>query len=353
MNLPLVVLLTGCDPMPAECLPDATTGASSSGPGDTGDALDCSEAEAVRARAQEGIDEIEALRDNAHFATLDLVEMQAEALRAATEPISELGRTEATLGFEAHLADVTAASTIDPAVDPATLGLTRLSLANSAAAVTAYVAVGRAIDDTELHLVELEVALDDRVDDGNEALAAYPECGLEVSAREVDAIDRETPLDDVRYLNIEEGRALIAEALYANAAAQSELRAIRDDAVACASETMGDDERYAYQVDFVARSAEVDRVAYSTSFNGHPLADGTRVTFAVVLGSTAQEVIDITVGDLRAMMLGVDTGTLDMTTSSTCSAAISGIDAGLELIDGYNMLLRANDATLDAEADRL
>jgi flagellin len=72
-----------------------------------------------------------------------------------------------------------------------------------------------------------------------------------------------------------------------------------------------------------------------TEFNGQPLANGTLTTIDVQVGinNTADDVITISLGDLRATTLGVDAATLTLSTSVGASAALTAIDTAITTVN--------------------
>ena len=112
---------------------------------------------------------------------------------------------------------------------------------------------------------------------------------------------------------------------------------MRELAVQGASETLSNNERAYVQSEYVALAGEMDRVAAVTEFNGQTLTDGTLATMAVQVGinATANDQISITLGDLASATLGVDTGTLDMSTAAGASAALTAIDTAIDTVNGY------------------
>jgi len=137
--------------------------------------------------------------------------------------------------------------------------------------------------------------------------------------------------------NVGDGISMIAVAEGATSEVSSILGRMRELAVQSASETLGDDERAYIQDEYVALASEVDRIAATTEFNGQALTDGTATTFGVQVGirNTANDQVDITMGDLTAATLGVDSASLDMSTSAGASSALTGIDAAIEMVSGY------------------
>jgi flagellin len=115
------------------------------------------------------------------------------------------------------------------------------------------------------------------------------------------------------------------------------LKRMRELAVQSASETLDNGERAYIQDEFVQLSEEVDRIANVTEFNGLPLSDGTNATINVQVGinATADDQIAVTLGDLTAATLTVDTGSMDLSTSATASAALANIDNALDTVNSY------------------
>jgi len=137
--------------------------------------------------------------------------------------------------------------------------------------------------------------------------------------------------------NTNDGISIISVAEGASAEVSGILTRMRELAVQGASETLNDTERLYVQDEFTSLSSEVDRIANVTEFNGAKLTDGTTSSIAVQVGinNTADDQISITLGDLSTATLAVDTGTIDMSTATGASAAISVIDAAINTVSGY------------------
>jgi len=133
------------------------------------------------------------------------------------------------------------------------------------------------------------------------------------------------------------------------------LKRMRELAVQSASETLDDGERAYIQDEFVQLSEEVDRIANVTEFNGLPLSDGTNATINVQVGinNTADDQIAITLGDLTAATLGVDTGAIDLSTSAAASAALPGLDLALDTVNDYRSQMGASQNRLESSLRNL
>ena len=148
--------------------------------------------------------------------------------------------------------------------------------------------------------------------------------------------------------NINDGVSIIAIAEgSANEVANIIVR-MRELAVQSASETLGATERGYIQTEFLALSAEVDRISAVTEFNGQPLADGSLATLDVQVGinSTASDVITITLGDLTATTLGVDSAAVSLATSAGAQAALAAFDTALGTVSSYRSDMGATENRL-------
>jgi len=150
--------------------------------------------------------------------------------------------------------------------------------------------------------------------------------------------------------NINDGQSIIAVAEGASNEVGNILIRMRELAVQGASETLDDDERAYVQTEFTQLSEEVDRIANTTEFNGQQLADGSLSTIAVQVGihATANDQIDITLGDLSAATLAVDTGSIDLSTSSGADTALDLIDTAIASVSAYKADYGAVDNRLNS-----
>ena len=128
------------------------------------------------------------------------------------------------------------------------------------------------------------------------------------------------------------------------------LSRMRELAVQSSSETLADDERGYIQDEFEQLSQEVDRIAAATEFNGRQLTDGsvTSLDVQVGVGSTSNDRIAISLSDLGATSLSVDTGTLDLSSATLAQGAIDVIDTAIDSVSGYRSDLGAVQNRLDS-----
>jgi flagellin len=134
--------------------------------------------------------------------------------------------------------------------------------------------------------------------------------------------------------NTNDGISVIQTAEGATDEVSNILVRMRELAVQSSSETLNDDERAYIQTEFEQLSDEIDRIAASTTFNGTALADGTNTSLDVQVGinNSADDRITITLGDLTASTLGVDTGSVDLSTAAGAQAAIDVFDTALDSV---------------------
>lgn len=168
---------------------------------------------------------------------------------------------------------------------------------------------------------------------------------LKVSARSAKVAQRNTA----------DGISMIAVAEGASSEVGSILGRMRELAVQSASGTLGDAERAYIQDEFTALSSEVDRIAGVTEFNGQKLTDGSSATVGVQVGihATADDQVDITLGDLSSVTLGVDAGSIDMSTETGASAALDVIDDAIALVSSYRSDYGAAENRLNSALNNL
>lgn len=344
MMHPFLLLIVGCAPLSADC--SNSTETSSAPP-------DCAEAEALAASTQAGVDSLAADRDRAWFAAQTMVEMQGMAVRAGNEPLSAAAREAYILDFEQHRSELEIAGASDPALHPDTLGLSDSRLDYESYAWGAVGDLDDALDSTIAHIADFEREISASERAAEQALAPYPDCALTVEATDRDPIDRDSLPDAARGTNLDEGLDLAATARASNDQALDLLNRIRRLAITAASGTTGDATRAALQAEYEGLAWELERIADTTRYNGHPLSDGSHVTAVVFLDVGRGGTIDITLGDLSPIVLGVDTGALDLTTATGAAAAIDGVDTALWTVENYTVYLDVASSTLTVERERL
>jgi flagellin len=128
------------------------------------------------------------------------------------------------------------------------------------------------------------------------------------------------------------------------------LKRMRELAVQSASDTLGPTERGYVDTEFKQIAGEIDRIAASAEFNGVKLADGSAASLDVQVGirDTANDRITITLGDLTATTLGVDAGSVDVSTAAGAQAALTTLDTAISTVNGYRATFGAAQNQLES-----
>ncbi len=162
---------------------------------------------------------------------------------------------------------------------------------------------------------------------GDDAAGLAVAENLDAAARSLQQASRNTN-DGISVVQVAEG---------ATSEVGNILKRMRELAVESSSETLADDERAYVQDEYEQLEGEVDRISSVTEFNGVALADGTNTSLDVQVGinDTANDRISIVLGDLSASTLGVDTGSIDLSTAANAQSALTDIDTAIDTVNGY------------------
>jgi len=133
------------------------------------------------------------------------------------------------------------------------------------------------------------------------------------------------------------------------------LKRIRELAVQSSSETLHDDERAYIQDEFSELTKEVDRIADVTEFNGIALGNATNATLNVQVGvhDSSDDRIAITLGDLKASTLQVDSGNMSLASTASAQAAITKLDTALDTINSHRSNYGAVQNRLESALNNL
>jgi len=107
---------------------------------------------------------------------------------------------------------------------------------------------------------------------------------------------------------------------------------MRELAEQAANEVLGDTERGYLNDEYLALKSEIDRISEVTEFAGKKLLDGTisgsGVNFQVGFQNTANDRLNVAMGDTDSEALGLNTaGAADIATADAAQSALSVIDA--------------------------
>jgi len=135
--------------------------------------------------------------------------------------------------------------------------------------------------------------------------------------------------------NTNDGISVVQTAEGATSEVGNIVKRMRELAVQSSSETLATAERSYVQDEFAQLSSEVDRISQVTEFNGLKLTNGSDTSVSVQVGvnNSANDRIAITMGDLRATALGVDTTAMSLNSSASARDAITDLDTALDSIN--------------------
>jgi len=136
--------------------------------------------------------------------------------------------------------------------------------------------------------------------------------------------------------NTNDGISLLQTAEGATGEVANILKRMRELAIQSSSDTLDTDERQYIQDEFQELVGEVSRIASVTEFNGVQLTNGaTTLQVQVGINNTTNDRITIGMGDLRATVLGVDTGSVNLATVTGARSAIAIFDTALDSVNSY------------------
>ena len=160
---------------------------------------------------------------------------------------------------------------------------------------------------------------------------------------------------DVATRNANDGISLAQTAEGAMVEISNNLQRIRELAVQSANATNSDSDRKALDSEVKQLTAEIDRVARQTNFNGTALLDGTFAGSLFQVGADAGQTIGInSITNARISQLGgafFGTGTLTVAAgSANASATVSGVTLNSIAIDGVVAAFDTDIATTQKNA---
>ena len=150
-------------------------------------------------------------------------------------------------------------------------------------------------------------------------------------------LEAESRSAKVAMRNTNDGISVVQTAEGATNEVGNIVKRMRELAVQASSDALASTERDYVNDEYVQLEAEIDRLAEVTEFNGTLLTNGGNTSLDIQVGvnNTANDRISITLGDLSADTLGVDSGTIGMSSVASSRAAITALDTALDSINGY------------------
>lgn len=150
-------------------------------------------------------------------------------------------------------------------------------------------------------------------------------------------LEAESSSAKVAMRNTNDGISVVQTAEGATNEVGNIVKRMRELAVQSSSDALATTERAYVNDEYVQLEAEIDRLAEVTEFNGTLLTNGgnTALNIQVGVNNTTNDRIEITLGDLSADTLGVDSATIGMGSVDSARAAITVLDTALDTINGY------------------
>jgi flagellin len=109
------------------------------------------------------------------------------------------------------------------------------------------------------------------------------------------------------------------------------LKRMRELATQSASEALATEERSYVEHEFLQLSEEVDRIQATTVFPSQP--DATQIDLQIGLTSSADSVITVDLGQLGSEDLGVTTGAMSLSTTTSAIAALGVLEIALTTVN--------------------
>ncbi|MDF1799984.1 MAG: flagellin [Planctomycetota bacterium] len=134
---------------------------------------------------------------------------------------------------------------------------------------------------------------------------------------------------DMAARNAQDGVSLVQTAEGALSEVSANLVRMRELAIEASNGTLSSDDRNSLNDEFAALADEIERVGDETEFNGINILDGSNTTISIQVGVDSGQTISITSADMQAVALGVDSGTLDITTTTNAGTAIGALDTAI------------------------
>jgi flagellin len=152
--------------------------------------------------------------------------------------------------------------------------------------------------------------------------------------------------------NSQDGISLIQTAEGALNETHSILQRMRELAVQAGNDTNTSEDRTQLQTEITQLQSEIDRISTTTQFNTKGLLDGS-FTGTLQVGANGGQVISFNIGTMNAASLSVDGTNVSLDDNSTCSTAISNIDAALTRVSTQRANLGALQNRLEHTINNL
>jgi flagellin len=106
--------------------------------------------------------------------------------------------------------------------------------------------------------------------------------------------------------------------------------------------------------EFSQLTSEIDSIATGTRYSGQSLLDGTSAFasgVSVLVGSSASDTITVTLSSLTASSLGI--GSLDISTQSGATSALTTIDTAIDTVSSARATIGAQESRFNFSASSI
>lgn len=122
----------------------------------------------------------------------------------------------------------------------------------------------------------------------------------------------------------------------------------REKANQAVSDTNSVESRAALQEDVKALMESAEAIAQNTSFNGIKLLDGSFTNKKFQIGAFAGQTTTISIGDVKTTTLGIDNASIDLSSSTGATTALTSLDDALDTLSGVRSTIGATTRGLES-----
>ena len=134
------------------------------------------------------------------------------------------------------------------------------------------------------------------------------------------------------------------------------LTRMRELSVQANNATLNNSQRDALNEEFSQLQTEFDRIANNTTFNGTSLLDGTISAGSgldIQIGVESSDTVTVEVEDTTAATLGVDAGSIDLSSTGNPATAMTALDTALETVNAERAKVGAMQNRMDVAIENL
>ncbi len=154
--------------------------------------------------------------------------------------------------------------------------------------------------------------------------------------------------------NANDGISMVQTAEGALTEVHSMLNRMIELATKSASGTVDDSvDRKAIQEEVKSLTAEIDRIASNTKFNGTALLSGATTTVKLQVGETAAQSISVSLKNMSAVSLGIAAASMVVSAQTSASAAIAKINSAINKVSTQRAALGATQNRLEHTINNL